>query len=339
MGVGTSQLAPHSSGVQPALHGPLGLAVLKNVGVRGRARRPVTGGTAAVSARLDFGEHAVGMVSEVQEGRELLWGEEVGNYGTLCSPPECPPGFFGPGCQHMCSCSPGATCDPVSGQCETLCPAGLRGKDCDQGGLLGPRWGPSTSPRTPPSSHGVHVPCLSIVRPVNAPLNSLCSQFTHHLCQLGRPLLLASLPLVPWSVGMGKGSVLTLPLLPHPSLPFPEPRGQGKRLLPAECPGGMFGVNCSSSCACGGAPCDRVTGQCHCPPGRKGPDCAAGESGLAAPVCGKRVSCDVGGCENVLRTAGTQAALGLHSALLNLWVSEQPHTLTCSPSEDPQRQL
>lgn len=45
----------------------------------------------------------------------------------------------------------------------------------------------------------------------------------------------------------------------------------------AECPAGTFGVNCSGSCSCRGAPCDRVTGQCLCPPGRTGDDCGAGE--------------------------------------------------------------
>lgn len=44
-----------------------------------------------------------------------------------------------------------------------------------------------------------------------------------------------------------------------------------------ECPAGTFGVNCSGSCSCGGAPCDRVMGQCLCPPGRTGDDCGAGE--------------------------------------------------------------
>ena len=46
---------------------------------------------------------------------------------------------------------------------------------------------------------------------------------------------------------------------------------------PTECPAGTFGVNCSGSCSCGGAPCDRVTGQCLCPPGRMGNACGEGE--------------------------------------------------------------
>lgn len=48
-------------------------------------------------------------------------------------------------------------------------------------------------------------------------------------------------------------------------------------LPPAECPAGTFGLNCSGSCSCRGAPCDPVTGQCLCPPGRTGDDCGAGE--------------------------------------------------------------
>lgn len=51
----------------------------------------------------------------------------------------------------------------------------------------------------------------------------------------------------------------------------------GRVPTPAECPAGTFGVNCSGSCSCGGAPCNRVTGQCLCPPGRTGGACGEGE--------------------------------------------------------------
>lgn len=52
---------------------------------------------------------------------------------SLPSPPECAPGFFGPGCLQACACPQGVACDPVSGQCGKQCPAGFWGKDCDQG--------------------------------------------------------------------------------------------------------------------------------------------------------------------------------------------------------------
>lgn len=46
-------------------------------------------------------------------------------------PSACPPGFHGSGCQGVCECQQGASCDPVSGQC--LCPAGFHGQFCEKG--------------------------------------------------------------------------------------------------------------------------------------------------------------------------------------------------------------
>lgn len=43
------------------------------------------------------------------------------------------------------------------------------------------------------------------------------------------------------------------------------------------CPVGQFGVGCSQFCACNGAPCDSVTGQCHCPAGQTGEHCKEGK--------------------------------------------------------------
>lgn len=51
-------------------------------------------------------------------------------------PSACPPGFYGSGCQRVCECQQGASCDPVSGQC--FCPAGFHGQFCEKGECQAP---------------------------------------------------------------------------------------------------------------------------------------------------------------------------------------------------------
>lgn len=43
----------------------------------------------------------------------------------------CPEGTFGRNCSFSCKCKNGATCDPVSGQCQ--CPPGVSGDMCQDG--------------------------------------------------------------------------------------------------------------------------------------------------------------------------------------------------------------
>lgn len=55
---------------------------------------------------------------------------------SLCSRPPslpagCPSGLYGPGCEHICKCLNGGTCDPATGAC--YCPAGFLGADCSLG--------------------------------------------------------------------------------------------------------------------------------------------------------------------------------------------------------------
>ena len=47
----------------------------------------------------------------------------------------CEPGRWGPGCVRTCPCENGATCDPVSGDCQ--CTAGYEGATCDHACQLG----------------------------------------------------------------------------------------------------------------------------------------------------------------------------------------------------------
>ncbi|XP_070692131.1 N-acetylglucosamine-1-phosphodiester alpha-N-acetylglucosaminidase [Pempheris klunzingeri] len=54
---------------------------------------------------------------------------DAGWRGTNCSQ-ECPPGFYGDGCNQTCACVNGGSCDPVHGRC--ACPPGFRGNACEQ---------------------------------------------------------------------------------------------------------------------------------------------------------------------------------------------------------------
>lgn len=42
------------------------------------------------------------------------------------------------------------------------------------------------------------------------------------------------------------------------------------------CQAGSYGENCQLTCACSGAPCDPITGQCICPDGKTGDSCQEG---------------------------------------------------------------
>ena len=46
----------------------------------------------------------------------------------------------------------------------------------------------------------------------------------------------------------------------------------------SDCPQGRFGEGCVQACACTGAPCDRVTGQCQCLAGTRGAHCEHGKN-------------------------------------------------------------
>lgn len=82
-------------------------------------------------------------------------------------------------------------------------------------------------------------------------------------------------------------------------LPPPQPCfGLTEVFLPPGCPAGRYGQDCAGLCSCGaGVPCDPVTGDCVCPPGRAGPACEQGKygpwgraSGLSGSGLGKVLS-------------------------------------------------
>lgn len=74
--------------------------------------------------------------------------------GSRLFPAACPPGRFGPGCEQLCRCLNGGSCDPVTGACH--CPAGLLGPDCSLSEWPGEgRRPPPAPPVCPPSDPGL----------------------------------------------------------------------------------------------------------------------------------------------------------------------------------------
>lgn len=118
---------------QPARRGPSGLAARRSAGVSGRTPGRATGRTAAAPARRASGGSAASTVSAGPWGCGASLGRLTLQTPFSSPPAACEPGFFGPGCRQACACPPGSACDPVSGECGKQCPAGYRGKHCDQG--------------------------------------------------------------------------------------------------------------------------------------------------------------------------------------------------------------
>lgn len=54
---------------------------------------------------------------------------DAGWRGRNCSQ-ECPPGFYGDGCNQTCGCANGGSCDPVRGRC--ACTPGFHGNTCEE---------------------------------------------------------------------------------------------------------------------------------------------------------------------------------------------------------------
>lgn len=64
-------------------------------------------------------------------------------------PSGCPPGRYGPGCEQLCRCLNGGSCDTATGACR--CPAGFLGADCSLGEWPAQGCGaPTAAPGCPP---------------------------------------------------------------------------------------------------------------------------------------------------------------------------------------------
>ena len=63
-------------------------------------------------------------------GGQGLW-SPPGPWQLAPPPAGCPPGRFGPGCEQLCGCLNGGSCDAATGACH--CPSGFLGSDCGLG--------------------------------------------------------------------------------------------------------------------------------------------------------------------------------------------------------------
>uniref|UniRef100_A0A663LWL9 Multiple EGF like domains 6 n=1 Tax=Athene cunicularia TaxID=194338 RepID=A0A663LWL9_ATHCN len=189
--------------------------------------------------------------------------------------PGCPKGFFGKQCRKKCNCANRGRCHRIYGAC--LCDPGLYGRFCH---LVCPKWafGPG---------------CSEECRCVQQNTQDCDKRDGSCRCKPGY-----------------RGKRCETRELPRKwGCPFPIASHRGTcckpcccgfhpSLFDAECPEGTFGAGCRQPCSCGGAPCDRSTGQCLCLPGWTGRDCACPEGRWGqgcqeiCPECANNASCD-----------------------------------------------
>lgn len=142
---------------QPARLAPLGRAAGRNAGVPAGTRlatlpRAPARALPAITAPAASGVSAArpAVLGAVPWGRgRVMAGPVLGDPGpgSRLFPAGCPPGRFGPGCEQLCRCLNGGSCDPVTGACH--CPAGLLGPDCSLS-----EW-PGEGRRPPPAPPGL----------------------------------------------------------------------------------------------------------------------------------------------------------------------------------------
>lgn len=129
---------------------------------------------------------------------------------------QCPPGLYGENCDKECLCLNNSSCDPKTGKC--ICNRGWTGDTCGDpcpDGYYG---------------HGCKEKCPNVVYG-----NKSCNHVTgEYVCR-------------PGYIGL---------TCEHP------------------CPTGTYGPHCSLKCMCEhGAECSHITGQCQCAPGWTGSSC------------------------------------------------------------------
>lgn len=196
-----------------------------------------------------------------------------------CSHSACPKWTFGPGCSEECQCLQQNTleCHRRHGTC--VCKPGYQGNTCKE---------------------GEHLPCIYCR--LFSTLSLLC--YTSTSCfvllrlqnatqVLSEPAVRRSAParqecrVIMWLGSASESAHLVVMgrtvikvhgwmeelLSIYFSFVLPVLRQVPPVCPVSDCPEGRFGTGCVHPCNCTGAPCNKVTGQCKCPPGTSGEHC------------------------------------------------------------------
>ncbi|KAK6024949.1 EGF-like domain protein [Ostertagia ostertagi] len=215
-----------------------------------------------------------------------------GFYGASCSE-VCPAGRYGTDCMKLCDCQNGAMCSPVDGKCE--CRPGFTGDNCEEG------------EKHHSSLLLLLQDCLQRCDCANGmhcdPSDGEC------ICPPGKRGAKCEQDCEPGHFGAGCRGVCTCAngatCDAVSGACTCTPGWRGKR-CDRPCPDGRYGAECRFICDCATtndtalynpfvARCDHITGDCRCPPGWTGPDCATPcPPGRWGSGCGSECECSNG---------------------------------------------
>ncbi|EPB74279.1 EGF-like domain protein [Ancylostoma ceylanicum] len=203
--------------------------------------------------------------------------------GVMCDTP-CPSGLYGPNCAFECACQNGAECNAKDGSC--ICPPGFYGASCSEVCPSG-RYGTDCMKLCDCQNGAICSPdCLKRCDCADGmhcdPSDGEC------ICPPGKRGAKCDQDCEPGRFGAGCRGICACSNGAScdgvSGACTCTPGWRGKR-CDRPCPDGRYGEECRFICDCATsndttlynpfvARCDHVTGDCRCPPGWTGPDCA-----------------------------------------------------------------